>query len=76
MISFIKRMIFAWQYKRAVKQADSLSKSFGLKYLVIYMNGSIKVVPKRNLRALVHAHRFRKGIKVADIEKQALYVTK
>lgn len=76
MISFIKRMIFAWQYKRAVKQADSLSKSFGLKYLVIYLNGSIKVVPKRNIRALVHAHRFRKGVTVADIEKRALYVTK
>ena len=76
MISFNKRIIFHWQYKRAVKKEESITKNYGLKNLVIYMNGSIKVVPKRNLRALVHAHRFRKGIKVADIEKRALYVTK
>lgn len=37
--------------------------------------GRIKVVPKQNIRHLVRTKRFRKGVKVADIEKRALYVT-
>ena len=52
-----------------------LSKLLGMKYYVIYMNGSLKVVPKRTIRELVAKHRFRKGVKVADIERRAIYVT-
>ena len=46
-----------------------------MKYYVIYMNGSLKVVPKRTIRELVAKRRFRKGVKVADIERRAIYVT-
>jgi hypothetical protein len=76
MIKFIKRLIFSWRYKHAVKQANKFSKLFGMKYMVLFWNGEFKVVPKKNLRALVHAHRFRKGVTLADIEKRAVYVTK
>lgn len=75
MIRLIKDLIFAWRYKRAVKKADKLSRLFGMKYLVVYLNDGLKVVPKQTVRELVRKRRFRKGVTVADIEKRALYVT-
>ena len=75
MIKLIKDIIFAWKYKRAVRKANKLSALFGMKYYVLNMGGRLKVVPKQNIRHLVHTHRFRKGVKVADIERIALYVT-
>lgn len=75
MIRLIKDIIFAWRYKRAVKKADKLSRLFGMKYFVIFLNGGLKVVPKQTVRELVRKRRFRKGVTVADIEKRALYVT-
>lgn len=74
MIRLIKDIIFAWKYKRAVRKADKLSRLFGMKYLVISLNGGLKVVPKQTVRELVARHRFRKGVTVADIEKRALYI--
>lgn len=76
MIRFIKRLIFAWKYKRAIKKEDKLAKLTGLRYFVIYLNGGLKVVPKKTVKELVAKHRFRKGITVADIERRALFITK
>lgn len=75
MKKLIKDIIFAWRYKRAVRKANHLAATFGIKYFVIIMGGKFKVVPKQNIRNLVRAHRFRKGVKVSDIEKRALYIT-
>lgn len=72
---YIRQIVFAWKFKRAVKKADKLSRLFGMKYLVVYLNGGLKVVPKQTVRELVRKRRFRKGVTVADIEKRALYVT-
>lgn len=72
---YIRQIVFAWKFKRAVKKADKLSRLFGMKYLVIFLNGGLKVVPKQTVRELVRKHRFRKGVTVAGIEKRALYVT-
>mgnify|MGYP000157101775 FL=1 len=49
MIQVIKDIIWGWQCKRAIKKANKLSKLLGMKYYVIYMNGSLKVVPKRTI---------------------------
>lgn len=75
MVDMIKRMIFAWRYRRAVKKANKLSRIFGMKYLVIMLDGKLKVVPKQTVKELVRKRRFRKGVTVADIEKRALFVT-
>lgn len=75
MIQLIKDFIWGWQCKRAIKKANKYSELFGMRYFVIYMNGSLKVVPKRTIRELVAKHRFRKGVKVQDIERRAIYVT-
>ena len=76
MIALIKRCIFAFNYKRAVNKAIKLYNATGLKYYVIYLNGSIKVVPKKSVKQLISNHRFKKGVRIEDIEKHALFVTK
>lgn len=75
MFRFIKDLIFAWQYKRAVKKAVKLSKLHGMKFYVVYLNSGLKVVPKKAIKELVARRRFRKGVTVQDIEKRALFVT-
>lgn len=75
-MKLIKRIIFAWKYKRSIRKAKRLSKLTGLKYYVILLNGGLKVVPKKTIKALISRKRFRKGTTIQDIEKNALFITK
>lgn len=75
MLKTIRQHLFAWRYKRAVKKAKELADLFGVKYYVISLNGSLKVVPKKTLKELIRLKRFRKGVTIEDIEKLALFVT-
>ena len=75
MFKTIKKYYFAWRYKRAVRKANKLAGIFGMKYYVINLNGSLKVIPKQTIKELVRRKRFRKGVTVDDIERHALYVT-
>lgn len=75
MIKLIQDLIFAYQYKYAVRKANKYAKLFGRKYYVLYMGGKLKVVPKQNICQLIRMHRFRKGTTVRDIEKRALFIT-
>lgn len=75
MVKNIRRAIFAWRYKKAVKEAKELAALFGIRYYVLNLDGSLKVVPKRNIKELIKQKKFRKGISVEDIERMALFVT-
>ena len=75
MVKNIIRAIFAWRYKRAVKEEKELAALFGIRYYVLNIDGSLKVVPKRNIKELIKQKKFRKGISVEDIERLALFVT-
>jgi hypothetical protein len=75
MFKLIKDIVFAVRFKRAVRKANNLSALFKMKYYVLNMGGRLKVVPKRNIRQLIRQRRFKKGIRLADIERRALYVT-
>lgn len=72
----IKTIIWAIRFKRAKRKADKLASDFGVRYLVLYMNGKLKVVPKKTIKTLVHQGRFKKGVKIQDIISRALYITK
>ena len=76
MIKYIKRLIFVWNYKQAVKEAAKQAEVTGLRYYVILLNGRLKVVPKKTIKQLIKNHRFRKGTTLRDIEKRALFITK
>lgn len=75
MFNTIKRYIQAWRFKKAVRKAKELAELFGMKYYVINLNGSLKVVPKQTIKELIKRKRFRKGVTVEDVEKLALFVT-
>lgn len=75
MLNTIKRYYAAWQYKRAVRKAKKLADLFGMRYYVINLGGSLKVVPKQTIKELVRRKRFRKGVTLEDIERCALFIT-
>lgn len=75
MFKTIKKYYHAWRFRRAVRKAKKLAGLFGMKYYVINLNGSLKVVPKQTIKELVRRKRFRKGVTVEDIERLALFVT-
>lgn len=75
MFKTIKKYYAAWRFKRAVRKAKKLADLFGMKYYVINLNGSLKVVPKQTIKELIKRKRFRKGVAIDDIEKCALFVT-
>ncbi|SEF48162.1 hypothetical protein SAMN05216354_0616 [Xylanibacter ruminicola] len=76
MIELIKRLIFAWQFKQAVRKADRMRRLTRMKYLVLMLNGKLKVVAKQDCRRLIRQRYFKKGTRIEDIEKRALYTTK
>lgn len=75
MFNTINKYYLAWRYKRAVRKAKELAGLFGMKYYVINLNGSLKVVPKQTIKELVKRKRFRKGVTADDIVRHALFVT-
>lgn len=75
MCKTIRQWIFAWRYKRAVKEAKELAALFGCRYYVLNLGGSLKVVPKRNIKELIRQKKFRKGISVEAVERMALFIT-
>ena len=75
MIKKIKRYIFAWRYRRAVRRANRLSAMFGIKYYVLNIGGSLRVIPKHYVKDMLRRHCFRKGVKIEDIERIALFIT-
>lgn len=75
MIQILKDIIWGWRYKHAVRKANKLAALTGMKYYVVLLNGSLKVAPKRNFKALIKRHRFVPGTTIQDIERRALYVT-
>ncbi len=64
-----------WRYKRAVKKANELHELFHMKYLVLYINGSFKVIPKQNVKRLIRQRFFKKGTKIEDVCRMAAYST-
>lgn len=72
----IKEYIWAGRYKKAVRNAKTLSALFNMTYFVILYRGKLEVIPKKNLKRLILQRKFKSGTTIQDIEKIALYVAK
>ena len=70
------RTVWKARLKRAVREADTLAAATGLRFMVFRMNGGIRVAPKRAVKGLVKAGRFRRGVTVRDIERNCLHITR
>lgn len=75
MIELIKRLIFAYRYRKAVRRAVKFRKLTGRRYFVIMLSGKPVAVSKKAVRHLIATHRFRPGTKMQDIENRALFIT-
>ena len=76
MINSIRKFIWGIRFKSKVREANKLAKLFKLRYFVIMMNGSLKVVPKQTPKELIAKGRFKRGTTIHDLEKHALYITR
>ena len=74
-MKFIKKLLFALRFKRAVRKADRFHHITHRKYMVLVIHGKLEVISKQDIRKFVANGIFRKGITVNDIENKALYVT-
>lgn len=75
MKQLIKRIIFRYQFWRAVKKADRFRRITHRKYMVLVVNRKLQVIAKQDVRKHIAAGTFRKGTTVQDIEQKALYIT-
>ena len=75
MKQLIIRLIFAYKYKRAVKKANKLAKETKRRYYVLQLKGKMCVLTKQTIKHWVATRRFRKGVKMQDIERMVLYST-
>lgn len=75
MINKLRQYIYNRRCDRALDEAVRLSTATGRKYFVVIMKGKPMPVTKQYITKLVRSGKFKKGVTVRDIEKQALFVT-
>lgn len=75
MRQFIKDLILNYRIKRAVKLAGQLSKVSKRKYLVLMVAGVPRVYSKQDLKRMIAQRKFRKGIRIQDLEQRAILIT-
>lgn len=75
MFRLIKDIIFGFRFKRAVKKADRFRHITHRKYMVLVINKKLEVISKQEVKRFIDAGVFRKGTRITDIEKRALYIT-
>jgi hypothetical protein len=75
MLKYLKQQWFEYKLNRAIEKANRLHKLTKYKYLVIYIRGKLKVIPKKTIKQFIAAKYFKQGITIAQLEKKALYIT-
>jgi len=75
---------FIWLHKKAVearfnrmvKKAEKRSAIDGYVRFILLVGGSKRIVLRREIKRMIAKGRFKKGTRISDIEKKALYRTK
>ncbi len=73
---WIKRKRENYLTRKAVEKANNMFNKTGLKILVIWYKGRPLVKSKQNIKDLIKAGTFVKGLSIQDIEKLAIYKTR
>ncbi len=76
MIKRIKKWIFNYRLKEAIKTAEESAQRTGLRHLVLLIQGKPMVFTKRQVQRLIRVRYFRKGTTIQGIEERALFITK
>lgn len=75
MKKYFKSLLFDIRFRIARREANRLRAVTGCKHLVICFDGRPLVTSKRRIKELVADGYFRKGVRAADIERNAIYST-
>ncbi len=75
MINKLRQYIYNRRCDKALDEALRLSTATGRKYFVVIMKGKPMPVTKQYISKMVKLGKFKKGVTVREIEKQALFVT-
>lgn len=76
LFNYIKGRFYRRRLGRAIDEANQWHNRTGCRYYVLNIGGNIRVVAKKEIKNMIERRVcFRRGTKVADIERMALYVT-
>ena len=76
LIATIKKRILNYRIKMAIRQAVELAEGSGRKHLVLMHKGRPLVISKQRLGVLIRKRYFRKGTRIQDLERSALFITR
>jgi len=72
----ISNRLLKFLLEMKVREALRLSKLENRRYIVTVFFGKPVCVPKQNLKDMLNRRKFRKGVTIAHIEKNAYFITK
>lgn len=75
LITLIKWKIREYRISKAIRQAVELAEGSGRKHLVLMHRGRPLVISKQRLGVLIRKRYFRKGTRIQDLERGALFIT-
>lgn len=75
LIEKIKKTVLNYRIKKAIRQAVELAEGSGRKHLVLLHQGRPLVISKQRLGMLIRKRYFRKGTRIQDLERNALFIT-
>lgn len=75
-MNIFKVIRWRWQRYRAIKAAIMAHEADGRKYYVLNLEGKPTVVTKSELRKWMKRGAFKKGVKIQDFDKVALFISK
>ena len=71
----LKKWINDFRLRKAIKKANKLHAETGYRYLVLLVKGKPRVYSKQTIKKLIKLRYFKKGVKISDIDRKALYTT-
>lgn len=71
----IKKSIFEWRVRKAVKKADKMATQTKLFFLVLNYKGHPVVKSRTSLKKQIKAGKYKKGVTIETLEKIAIYKT-
>lgn len=74
-ILLLYKSYFTWLLERKVKKANRLAREENRRYIVTMMQGRPAIYTKQTLKEAIKRRKFKKGVTIQDIEKQAYYIT-
>lgn len=75
-IIWLEDKVIEARFKWLIRRAERLSRLDGYVRFILLVGGSKRIVRRRDIKRMIGRRLFKKGTRIEDIEKKALYRTK